>query len=109
MSDCCVDLMFDLVLLEICSWSPLELDGTWVFIVICFGCWCTKPLGFITLSLSWTPLEMGVRTDVCLYSTGVGFGNSMFDLGASVLQFPIFPGQLQLPPVVNHRCCWVNL
>ena len=42
--DCCVDLMFDLVRLAIGSWSPLDLAGTWVFLGIVIGCWCTTPL-----------------------------------------------------------------
>ena len=62
--DFCVDLVFDLVFLEIGSCSPLELSGTWVFLGIYIGCWCTTPLEFITLSLRWPPLEMGGRTDV---------------------------------------------
>ena len=72
MSDCCVDLMFDLVRLEIGSWSPLELDGSWVFLGILIGCWCTTSLEFITLSLRWPPLDMDGRTDVLLFSTGEG-------------------------------------
>ena len=72
MFDCCVDLMFDLVRLEIGSWSPLELDGTRVFLGVFIFCWCTTPLEFITLSLRWPPLEMDGRTDVCLCSTGGG-------------------------------------
>ena len=39
MFDCCVDLMFDLVLLAIGSWSPLELAGTGVFLGISIGSW----------------------------------------------------------------------
>ena len=88
MFDCCVDLMFDLVLLSIGSWSPLELAGTWACLGIVIGFWCTAPLEFITLSLRWPPLDMGGRTDVCLCSTGGLVGNSTFGLGASVLQFP---------------------
>ena len=88
MFDCCVDLMFDLVRLAIGSWSLLELAGTWVFLGIFIGCWCTTSVDFFTLSLCWPPLEMDGRNDVCLCSTGGGFDNSMFGLGASVLQFP---------------------
>ena len=72
MFDFYVDLMFDLVRLEIGSWPPLELAGTWVILGIVIGCWCNTPLEFITLSLRWPPLEMDGRTDVCLYSTGGG-------------------------------------
>ena len=70
MFDCCVDLMFDLVRLEIGSWSPLELASTWVFLGIFIGCWCTTSMEFFTLSFRWPPLDMDGRTDVCLCSTG---------------------------------------
>ena len=88
MFDCYVDLMFDLVLFPIGSWLPLEVAGTWVFLGMVIGCWCNTTLEFINLSLRWPPLDMDGRTYVCLCSTGGRFGNSMFVLGASVLQFP---------------------
>ena len=50
MFDCCVDLMIDLVRLAIVSWSPLELAGTWVFLGIVIGGWCTTSVEFFTLS-----------------------------------------------------------
>ena len=46
MFDYCLDLVFDLVRLAIGSWSPLELAGTWVFLGIVIGCWCTTSMEF---------------------------------------------------------------
>ena len=110
MSDCCVDFLFNLVRLEIGSWSPLELAGTMVFLGIVIGCWCNTYLEFITLSLRCPPLKMDGRTDVCLCSTGGG-GLVIVCL----VLVPVFSNfqrlfaQVQLPPIVNHRCCLVNL
>ena len=86
MFDCCVNLMFDLVRLEIGSWPSLELAGTGVFLGIVIGGWGTKSVEMFSLSLRWPTLDMDDRTDVCLCMTGGEFGNSMFGLGASVLQ-----------------------
>ena len=103
MFDCCVDLMFDMVRLEIGSWSPLGLAGTWMFLGIVIGCWCNTPLEFITLFLRWPPLEVEGRTDVCLYSTG---GGSLVIV--CLVLVPVFSNfqtllvQLQFPPIVNH-------
>ena len=83
--DCCVELMFDLVVLAIGYWSPLELAGTGVFLGIVIDGWCTTSVDSPPLSLCWPPLEMYDRTSVYW---GLGVGNSMFGLVASVIQFP---------------------
>ena len=41
------------------SWSPLELAATWVFLGIISGCCRDAPLEVVTLSLPWSPLEVG--------------------------------------------------
>ena len=54
------EVMRDLVRVAIGSWSPLDLDATWVYLEIISGyCWYT-PLEVSTLCLPWSPLEVGV-------------------------------------------------
>ena len=55
-----VEYMRDMVRLAIGSWSPLELNATWVFFGILSGFCCNTPLEVITLYLSWPPLEVGL-------------------------------------------------
>ena len=80
------------------------------------GFFCTTPFEVITLSFSWTPLEVGVGyrigANACLGRTGVECGNTLGYSGGkyyNVHQFANIFGQLQLPLIVNHMCCWGNL
>ena len=89
-----VKAMRDMVHLAIGSWSHLELTATWVFFGIVSGCCWNTPLGVVTLSLPWTPLEVsgGYRSgaDACSGTTGVGCGNTLRDSGGkdyTVCQF----------------------
>ena len=105
-----VDLMFDLVRLAIGSRSPLELAGTWLFLGIVIGCLCNTPLEFITLSLRWPPLDMDGSTDACLFiARGGGVVIVCLVLVPVFSNFQGLFGQLQSPPIVNHRCFLANL
>ena len=106
--DCCVDLMFDLVRLAIGSWLPLELAGTGVFLGIVIGSWGATSVAISPLSFCWPPLEMDGRTDVCLCNTG-GLVIACLVLVPVFSNYQILFGQLQLPPIVNCRCCLVNI
>ena len=48
-----------LVRAAIGSWSPLELTATCLFLVITGVCCLKAPLEVVTLSLPWSPLEVG--------------------------------------------------
>ena len=68
-------------------------------------------MDFFTLSLRWPPLEMDSSTDVCLCSMGGGGGVVIVCLVLVPVfsNFQRFFGQLQLPPIVNHKCYLENL
>ena len=51
--------MHDIVQVAMGSWSPLELAATWVFLEIISGCCWDALLEVFTLSLTWSPLELG--------------------------------------------------
>ena len=89
-----VEAMRDLVQLTMGSWSPLELTATWVFLEIVSECCWDTTLEVITLSLPWSPLEVGVGycigANAFSDTTGVGCGNTLGDSGGkdySVHQF----------------------
>ena len=67
------------------SLVTLGVDCYLGFFVIVSGFCCNTPVEVISLSLSWSPLEVGVgycsRADACLVRTGVGCGNTLCDSG----------------------------
>ena len=53
------EAMRDLVGAAMGSCSPLGLAATWLFLEIISGCCWYAPLEVVTLSLPWSPLEVG--------------------------------------------------
>ena len=49
----------DLVRAAMGSLSPSELTATWLFLEIISGCFWYAPLEVVTLSLPWSPPEVG--------------------------------------------------
>ena len=75
----------DLVRVAMGSWSPLYLAATWVFLEIVSGCCWDAAWEVVTLSLPWTPLEVGSGyrsgANACSGTTVLGCGPNLGDSG----------------------------